>query len=304
MSQWEYSLTIGHCCKHDVVLPITQVCSHWREIAHSIPGLWASISVDLDFFRHGSLDISHIKQHLSRSRHVPLKIAVRGSPMSIGDIPFSKAEQLWMMLLEYSQTWNTLKLFVSNQSFLQASRFLALKGKDPFPNLRSITMPDMSNLHLLSVNFKRLTYLELSFYSGTSLEELFDSCNLLEVCILGGYRCEDPDKDANARPRILTHHHLRELHLRSEKNCSPHALLTLFFPNLKKLCLHKNTSYAHPHPAEIVALLRRESGGLPRCSLQSLHLAGYDGESADSILSSVQDSISTLSVHDYYCFLP
>ncbi|KIK56573.1 hypothetical protein GYMLUDRAFT_174043, partial [Collybiopsis luxurians FD-317 M1] len=40
MSQWEYSLTIGSLSKHNSILPITQVCSHWRETAHSIPGLW------------------------------------------------------------------------------------------------------------------------------------------------------------------------------------------------------------------------------------------------------------------------
>ncbi|KAF5390776.1 hypothetical protein D9757_004488 [Collybiopsis confluens] len=310
MSNWDYSLSIGLCCRLYPILSITQVCSHWRETAHSLPGLWASISVNFYFPEGVSIDMACVMRHLSRSRNTLLKISVTGCNSSNGIAP-DQALQLWHILLEQSHRWSKVNLFVSNRAIEQASAYLASKDKDPFPNLQSLARYNLSGLKLLSIDFDRLTYLNLSLYTGSSLDELFRLFSHLKVCTLGGYLSSAPAEERDVKRNVLVHRNLEELHLHSEKLHSPRALQALFFPNLKTLCLDKDdlslalglsvtgsSIVGFPSEEEICGLLRRTMPGVPRCSLENLFLTGYDVQSALSIISAVQDTISRLEIQD------
>ncbi|KAK7017535.1 hypothetical protein VNI00_018587 [Paramarasmius palmivorus] len=69
----EYSLTLHEDTEfYSLSLPLSQVCSRWRRIAHSRPSLWASIFIDVGRVRRKTRHI--VKLHLGKAGSHPLRI--------------------------------------------------------------------------------------------------------------------------------------------------------------------------------------------------------------------------------------
>ncbi|KAI3616984.1 hypothetical protein WG66_004301 [Moniliophthora roreri] len=137
---------------------LTQVCTHWRNVASTQSAFWQSILVDVDELyslifkrRLRSLLIPYrlLDRVLERSRNLPLQIGFRNTPPNIPDgvrneETIALGQTLFGGLLEHRQRWESLVLRV----YSTANAPIPSSYKHDFHSLESfqliLSQPDTS----------------------------------------------------------------------------------------------------------------------------------------------------------------
>ena len=111
---------------------VSQVCSTWRVAAHSHPGVWSRLTVNLDMQDL----VGWVEHWLSMARHAPLHVAI------VHGVPTTSLGRIMALLLERSEQWASLALDLH----LASTRQVLATCTARFTKLRSI------NLSLLAVD--------------------------------------------------------------------------------------------------------------------------------------------------------
>ncbi|KAF9003940.1 hypothetical protein BDQ17DRAFT_1355163 [Cyathus striatus] len=267
-------------------LLLTQVCGAWREVALSIPRLWASLEVRSDLctsseptadYEQRSLHnvVSMMKLWLSRAGNCSLSLSIRGHLASSEAIRtlFNNVSHRWLhvrldILDTDCPTFITQSSPPLLESFTLRSRgglqrcqvqnlSLALKQA---PRLRHFSW-DNNELYSpsLDLNWSQLTHLTIN--AGISTEEclgiLKHSRNLIDASFQSIIR-----SPASCNYPTVFLPNLRSLVFGAEDDIS-HCLNSLLLPSLRELVLNVRC-----WPQEALVLLFRRS----RCPLESLNL--------------------------------
>jgi hypothetical protein len=109
----QLSLTVYPNEDPSIPLSLGSICSYWREIAWSTPGLWSSLDVRVS----GKLD-SHMattiaQEWLARSGQLPLSIRIFSNPYYSKTVMSALAD----IINQYSNRWYDLDLFVPDYSY-------------------------------------------------------------------------------------------------------------------------------------------------------------------------------------------
>ncbi|KAF7318750.1 hypothetical protein HMN09_00387300 [Mycena chlorophos] len=116
-------------------LLLVQVCRYWRDLAYSLPGLWASMHVvvgdaseDQEAVRHV---IGEIPTWLKRSGAVPLAVTIARARGSSSTLPEGSATRaLLKLLLPETKRWRDIQLMVVGIEDLVALGLLTLSADD------------------------------------------------------------------------------------------------------------------------------------------------------------------------------
>ncbi|KAJ7199624.1 hypothetical protein GGX14DRAFT_661515 [Mycena pura] len=111
-------------------LLVAQVCRHWRAVALSFPGLWASIVLDF----HNSMvepeRIAFAGLWLSRASRSPLSITIN-APLYGSRLPAG----IWSLIKSLSAQWGRLELTIPAHDFLELCEVAG-----PFPHLQVVAI--------------------------------------------------------------------------------------------------------------------------------------------------------------------
>ena len=105
---------------------VSQVCSTWRVAAHSHPGVWSRLTVNLDMRD----PVGWVEHYLSMARHAPLHVTIAHS------VPTTSLGQVMVLLLERSEQWVSLALDLH----LAGTRQVLVACTTRFTKLRSIDL--------------------------------------------------------------------------------------------------------------------------------------------------------------------
>ncbi|KAF9048728.1 hypothetical protein BJ165DRAFT_1343613 [Panaeolus papilionaceus] len=274
-------------------LSLTQVCSHWRDVAFHTPDLWSAIHID---YKDPVEDIPLTEAWLSRSGTRPLSIS-----LSI-DFDERPQQEILDVLCSYSMRWKHVRfnfrhLFcppidVSNINTSQITRLLATA-----PKLRELTwIDDLADTDmLLELPLHQLTRLSLSMDHGT-----VDYVQLLHRCTnLEHIRITRPLSPGQTPDSPLFLSKLASLNI-------PHDLLPmldhLILPALKEVRIYtdggapNHGTSAAPidlwDPTPLLSLIERSG-----CAISALSINAYANEDAVlACLRIVSGSLVKLSV--------
>ncbi|KAJ6516657.1 hypothetical protein C8R47DRAFT_1268112 [Mycena vitilis] len=168
------------------LLPLSQVCSRWRQIAHNTPTLWAHISLDMRFWSPGALHGLHnpraigwhdqmlhlVRRALRRGQQTALTIEVHGA----GECD----PQALQILAAAAPRWRSANLVLGSEML---HHFVSVAGN--LPRLEALA------IDVLEEDEDILTDVVQAFSNAPRLRD-FEFCGLLSVVAqmpLEQFRC-------------------------------------------------------------------------------------------------------------------
>jgi hypothetical protein len=194
-----------------------QVCSYWRKVSLSTPGLWSSLCLNLCTPRNPDIIADAVSTWLSRSGQLPLSLSLYFRE----EAPTPLAYSAIRAIMPYSQRWESLDLFLP-KSLLRS--LFSIPG--PLPRLRRLgiqthhgAQEDESSVilaprlavvrleypshHMVDLPWHQITHLHVTQYDLRSCLRIIASAPSLRVCNIdsqvrregGGDVGEEEDND-------------------------------------------------------------------------------------------------------------
>ena len=262
-------------------LVISSVCRAWRDMAHSAPELWNSVSLCVDPSTEGSaIQAELLDQWLRLAQTLPLSITItfnekdvyKWNPHYEGYMPIPEdgmiiTSQLPIDVISvaasYSRQWESLDIFLPSA---WAETLDSTKGR-------------ISNLRALSIQFVPYNYLDPSSFPKTFL----DAPNLRTLTS----ECESTDMGP------FPYHQLEKLTLWSSKTASFLAVLekcsnltSCKIIERRRVDLHP--AYSHWQPAQITSVQ------LPKLVSLEISSSRLLGLLADLVAPALEDIVISL----------
>ncbi|KAJ7137861.1 hypothetical protein C8R44DRAFT_766367 [Mycena epipterygia] len=233
------------------------VCHQWREVALATPGLWSSLSFNVQLAARAGHD-GLFRRWLSRARSTPLSLRLHDSHMYTESAAPALVKSLLQTVVELSPQWRNVHINLG----VYLAKLLPLEGKFPLLEKLNIRLPEFDDLPISFCDAPKLRDVCIPLYRGTRLQlpwqqltkfrtnhtgftlclEIFrDASNLID----GTFKLEDFGEDSPAPaitiPPLV---HLRSLTLAGGQlfltgiGIAPMAILDyLKAPALKNLTL-------------------------------------------------------------------
>ncbi|KAF9250004.1 hypothetical protein L218DRAFT_968670, partial [Marasmius fiardii PR-910] len=283
----EYSFD-GHRSNHDsplLQLPailVSQVCARWNVIAKSIPSIWSSINVDIDYPKYNN----PLRIYLLNSKDCPLKLRIEGT---VGCNTSRQSLDIWRDLSEY---------LCRSRELTMAIRFFSHSTLPPVHNLKFPVLQSFSeksslpneemwpwfwqaiygaprlvrlSSSYLEINplFSQLISWEMQLLgwlrdSGTFFEVL-QSCSRLKSLTLTGISRLNPQSSGISREVKLPYLQQLSIHVGAEGEDWFSAIAqSLILPSLISCRIESTES---PLPTMFLTMIRRSSTSLKRLEL-------------------------------------
>ncbi|KAJ7264949.1 hypothetical protein B0H12DRAFT_1230583 [Mycena haematopus] len=249
-----FELTIRDDYMHEDVFRISQVCSDWRQFAHSTPRLWARpVQIDLRPSRSGDHAVDGLKAWLVRSAPLTIPITLRhgGRDHRIPDEVLRTAPRWYSLHLTQGHVRGYTPLSLISQlagctleslEELILGKFTesdptALPSLTTVPQLRKLSIRFGSNALPILMPWAQLTDLTLrADFPNIALDVLGQCANLIKAAVItaGWDVLPDDRQDILALSRL---HSLSLEFLGSAGHVMP-FLDYLSVPVLEELCLN------------------------------------------------------------------
>ncbi|KAF9482955.1 hypothetical protein BDN70DRAFT_990735 [Pholiota conissans] len=271
---------VGHVKGKITTTPIllSAVCTTWRDIAQSTPQLWTSVSVDLSSEIHFDL----LRGWLARSGMLPLHILIDASTQELYDIEIS--EKIIGLFATYAPRWFSLTITITHSQYFLFS-FLHVEDVDPLmlhalkivgydlpdgitlgriPNLRKITMDDLTTRSIQHLNFRTLTNVEGIFSSVDAVFHIFSNIPGLTHCTFD-IAPDNMDDAETFRTTFIHHDSLVYLNIQLWDSLTDTVLSWLKLPALQHLAVDSLASAVLT--VNVADLINRSS-----CSIKTLQI--------------------------------
>ncbi|KAI6018167.1 hypothetical protein PISMIDRAFT_683106 [Pisolithus microcarpus 441] len=110
---------------------LSRVSRSWRDIILDEPSFWSTIEID------GGRSLSHVREHLEKSREAPLNIIIRGELFDANDTIREGLD----LLVPYAYRWQSLFIYTQTDIPRPVPQFiLDCIGATKFPSLRYVDL--------------------------------------------------------------------------------------------------------------------------------------------------------------------
>ncbi|KAJ7639162.1 hypothetical protein FB45DRAFT_827949 [Roridomyces roridus] len=120
----------------EVPLLLSQVCSHWRQIALSAPTLWKDLDIRLEYFERKQA-ANMVETWLARARNCPLSVTFQGSTRHLVD---SESTRFFEMFCRHASAMKSLRL-----ENIDTGDWKRMEEPIEFPLLRNLTILPSGN---------------------------------------------------------------------------------------------------------------------------------------------------------------
>lgn len=291
------------------------VCSSWRQVAWSLPRLWAVLYCSLLHPTNSIKEAGMIQQWLSRAKGLPLTIRIAFEDEEAWMGPSAPRDVL-IALRRFSSTWESLQL-VLPESWYGPLRSITSLGQLHILWLRSISSfhfngkmlrgfsnaPNLSVLRYDGIYLNKLdvhwTNITKAFIGGLSLDEVLE---FLKICPYITYcHLVNPTEARGTFSTAPIHQlFLEELYIATGQGegvqgrgaaISTHTIIDLLTtPVLRKISLAISPQDVHNPLPPISNLIQRS-----QCPLRTVEVFGHDlGE--DSVINLLTNSQPVLHI--------
>ncbi|ESK85913.1 hypothetical protein Moror_2299 [Moniliophthora roreri MCA 2997] len=140
-------------CSHDgwsTATHLSSICTHWRRVSLSTPGIWAQIILVLAFQDDSpDEDIVALEMHLHRSKNAPLRVDLRMSSGWHFSAPWPNQVRLIGTIGEHASRWSMFRLVAREVPALVRADILDDMQK-PFSSLTQLELDVIPHIELES----------------------------------------------------------------------------------------------------------------------------------------------------------
>ncbi|KAJ7749529.1 hypothetical protein DFH07DRAFT_961665 [Mycena maculata] len=210
----------------NAIIPLSQVCRCWRQVALSTPRLWTELSITLEPY-FGWAEIAWIASWLRRSMHLPLSVTIfaeenHTNPAVLNEILLVKSRLTHLEIVIPATAFLPAiePLFEAPLDALQTLRITEVNGESSWgepinlsafaPSLRTLILPkEVENTFFSNIPWSRLVHLQLLIGLPNEFIAVLRQCvNLerLDIGILAWDAIDDyPPQEMDLTLRNLRH---------------------------------------------------------------------------------------------------